>query len=62
MNGSISGSYFTSNQNAFVSSMGDENVGGINNFWEYKDASAESGLKHKSVSHFDLNLLCHTQC
>ncbi|XP_041020761.1 uncharacterized protein LOC121262371 isoform X2 [Juglans microcarpa x Juglans regia] len=47
-NGSISGSYFTSNQNAFVSSLGDENVGGINNFWESKDSCTESGLKHKS--------------
>ncbi|KAG7968560.1 hypothetical protein I3843_08G160300 [Carya illinoinensis] len=48
MNGSISDSYFTSNQNAFVSSLGDENIGGINNFWEFKDAFTESGLKHKS--------------
>ncbi|KAG2694859.1 hypothetical protein I3760_08G163600 [Carya illinoinensis] len=48
MNGSVSDSYFTSNQNAFVSSLGDENIGGINNFWEFKDAFTESGLKHKS--------------
>lgn len=62
MNGSVSDSYFTSNQNAFVSSLGDENIGGINNFWEFKDAFTESGLKHKSVRQFDFNLLCHIQC
>lgn len=62
MNGIILESYSKSEQNELVSSLVDENVGAKENFCEFNDAFSESGLKHKSVSRFDLNSLCHTQC
>lgn len=62
MNGIILESYSKSEQNELVSSLVDKNVGAHGNFCEYNDAFSESGLKHKPVSYFDLNSLCHTQC
>lgn len=62
MNGINLESYSKSEPNELVSSLVDENVGANENFCEFNDAFSESGLKHKSVSEFDLNSFCHTQC
>lgn len=62
MEGIILDSYSKGKQNDLISSLSDENVGANENFWEFKDAFSESGSKHKSVSHFDLNFLFCIQC